>query len=59
MTDNHIVVTGAGTGIGRAVARRLDRGGVSLTLLSRSLDLIEATAATHRAADARRRLRYP
>jgi NAD(P)-dependent dehydrogenase (short-subunit alcohol dehydrogenase family) len=29
----HVVVTGAGTGIGRAIARRLDRDGASLTLL--------------------------
>ena len=29
MTGKHIVVTGAGTGIGRAIARRLDRDGAS------------------------------
>ena len=41
----HVVVTGAGTGIGRAIARRLDREGASLTLLARNRDRLEATAA--------------
>jgi len=41
----HVVVTGAGTGIGRAVARRLDRDGASLTLLARDRRRLEATAA--------------
>ncbi len=40
----HIVITGAGTGIGRAIARRLDRDGASLTLLARDRDRLEATA---------------
>ena len=43
--SRHIVVTGAGTGIGRAIARRLDRDGASLTLLARDRDRLEATAA--------------
>jgi NAD(P)-dependent dehydrogenase (short-subunit alcohol dehydrogenase family) len=42
----HIVVTGGGTGIGRAIARRLDRDGASVTLLARGLERLEATAAT-------------
>jgi NAD(P)-dependent dehydrogenase (short-subunit alcohol dehydrogenase family) len=42
--SRHIVVTGAGTGIGRAIARRLDRDGASLTLLARDRDRLEATA---------------
>src|SRR4029077_12476858 len=41
----HVVVTGAGTGIGRAIARRLDREGASLTLLARNRDRLEATGA--------------
>jgi len=45
MTGKHIVVTGAGTGIGRAIARRLDREGASLTLLARDRGRLEATAA--------------
>ena len=42
----HVVVTGAGTGIGRAIARRLDREGASLTLLARSRDRLEEAAAS-------------
>jgi NAD(P)-dependent dehydrogenase (short-subunit alcohol dehydrogenase family) len=45
MARRHIVVTGAGTGIGRAVARRLDRDGASLTLLARDRERLEETAA--------------
>ena len=44
--SKHVVVTGAGTGIGRAVARRLDRDGASITLLARDRERLEATAAT-------------
>lgn len=44
MTGKHIVVTGAGTGIGRAIARRLDREGASLTLLARESGRLEETA---------------
>ncbi len=40
----HVVVTGAGTGIGRAVARRLDRDGASITLLARDRERLRATA---------------
>ena len=43
--SRHVVVTGAGTGIGRAIARRLDRDGASLTLLARDRGRLEATAA--------------
>jgi NAD(P)-dependent dehydrogenase (short-subunit alcohol dehydrogenase family) len=45
MAERHIVVTGAGTGIGRAIARRLSRDGASLTLLARDGKRLEATAA--------------
>ncbi len=46
MTRKHIVVTGAGTGIGRAIARRLGRDGASLTLLARDRSRLEAVAET-------------
>ena len=45
LDGRHIVVTGAGTGIGRAVAQRLSRDGASLTLLSRDGRRLEETAA--------------
>ena len=45
MTGKHVVVTGAGTGIGRAVARRLAAEGASVTLLARDRKRLEATAA--------------
>ena len=45
MTGKHVVVTGAGTGIGRAIARRLAREGASLTLLARDRKRLEETAA--------------
>lgn len=43
--DRHIVVSGAGTGIGRAVARRLASEGARLTLLARRRGPLEAVAA--------------
>lgn len=39
------MVTGAGTGIGRAIALRLAREGAALTLLARGRDRLEAVAA--------------
>jgi 3-oxoacyl-[acyl-carrier protein] reductase len=45
MPRRHIVVTGGGTGIGRAIARRLDRDGASLTLLARDRRRLDETAA--------------
>ncbi|MCK6505153.1 SDR family oxidoreductase [Myxococcota bacterium] len=40
----HFVVTGAGTGIGRAIALRLAREGATLSLLARDSRRLEATA---------------
>jgi NAD(P)-dependent dehydrogenase (short-subunit alcohol dehydrogenase family) len=45
LRDRHVVVTGAGTGIGRAVALRLAREGSRLTLLARRRDRLDAVAA--------------
>ena len=45
MTERHVVVSGAGTGIGLAIARRLAREGASLTLLARDAARLERTAA--------------
>ena len=44
MNDTHVVVTGAGTGIGRAIALRLASGGAAVTLLSLVRDELEETA---------------
>ena len=43
---NTALVTGAGRGIGRTVARRLSAAGVRVALTARSGDELEATAAT-------------
>jgi NAD(P)-dependent dehydrogenase (short-subunit alcohol dehydrogenase family) len=45
MTGKHIVVTGSGTGIGRAIALRLGRDGAAVTLLARDRDRLETVAA--------------
>jgi NAD(P)-dependent dehydrogenase (short-subunit alcohol dehydrogenase family) len=41
----HIVVTGAGRGIGKAIALRLAREGATLSLIARGVDALEQTAA--------------
>jgi NAD(P)-dependent dehydrogenase (short-subunit alcohol dehydrogenase family) len=48
----HVVVTGAGTGIGRAIALGFARKGTRLTLLARDLARLEATASEVRARGA-------
>jgi NAD(P)-dependent dehydrogenase (short-subunit alcohol dehydrogenase family) len=40
----HVVVTGAGTGIGRAIAERLARDGAALTLVARDRSRLEPVA---------------
>jgi NAD(P)-dependent dehydrogenase (short-subunit alcohol dehydrogenase family) len=43
--DKHVVVTGAGRGIGKAIAVRLARDGARLSLLARGEEALEQTAA--------------
>jgi 3-oxoacyl-[acyl-carrier protein] reductase len=49
----HIVITGAGTGIGRAIALRLASEGADLSLLARDSKRLEQVAAEARAKGAR------
>ncbi len=42
--DQHFLVTGAGTGIGRAIALRLAAEGASISLLARNVERLEDTA---------------
>jgi NAD(P)-dependent dehydrogenase (short-subunit alcohol dehydrogenase family) len=44
MAERHVVVTGAGTGIGRAIARRMAEDGAAVTLLARDEARLEAVA---------------
>lgn len=44
-SGKHVVITGAGSGIGRAIAQRLDREGYLLTLMGRRRTALEQTAA--------------
>jgi NAD(P)-dependent dehydrogenase (short-subunit alcohol dehydrogenase family) len=45
LEGRHVVVTGAGRGIGRAIALRLADEGARLSLLARGRDALEATSA--------------
>ena len=44
LEGRHVVVTGAGRGIGKAIALRLAREGARLSLLARGVDALHATA---------------
>ena len=57
LEGKHVVVTGAGTGIGRAIAQRLAAEGARLTLLARDESRLHdvAPGATTRACDIRDR----
>lgn len=46
MKGKHVVVTGAGTGIGRAIAHRLSSEGASVTLLARDRKRLDRVAAS-------------
>jgi 3-hydroxybutyrate dehydrogenase len=46
LAGRHAVVTGAGRGIGAAIAKALAHGGASVSLLGRDLQRLEATADT-------------
>ena len=45
-----VVITGGGTGIGRATARRFVREGASVVLVGRRVDVLDTTAAELRDA---------
>lgn len=46
----HILITGGGTGLGKSMGRRFLELGAALTICGRRADVLEATAAEHRAA---------
>ena len=46
----HVLITGGGTGLGKSMGRRFLELGARLTICGRRLEVLEATAAEHRAA---------
>ncbi|MFT4709837.1 MAG: NAD(P)-dependent dehydrogenase (short-subunit alcohol dehydrogenase family), partial [Planctomycetota bacterium] len=44
LSNRHYIITGAGSGIGRAIARNLDAAGAKLSLLGRRESALEETA---------------
>jgi NAD(P)-dependent dehydrogenase (short-subunit alcohol dehydrogenase family) len=46
LAGHHAVVTGAGRGIGAAIAAQLAAHGATLTLMGRNANVLEATAKT-------------
>ena len=50
MTEKIAVITGAGSGVGRAAARALNESGWSLVLVGRRKEALEATAQCVRRA---------
>ena len=44
MTSRHVVVTGAGRGIGKAVAQRLARDGATMSIFARGVGALQQTA---------------
>lgn len=50
LRGGHILITGGGSGLGRSMGRRFLELGAALTICGRRAEVLEATAAEHRAA---------